>query len=197
MAKQKRNYVNILAYLFVVLLVLAICGGVVYFTNGLTTDFKSFYLKVDGKDVLENKGGYMLSTTEPLSIETKYVLGLFKKDLSGYSYSITANPEADFGFKVGEDSYNFAGDNLDFKKCFDITETETGLSLTAKGTDMETMLVYIFPNGAITLDDEVDYDKDLFLLTVKSYNDKVSITLGLRLVAGIKGITLDKTEIVF
>ncbi len=197
MAKQKRNFVNVLSYMLIVLLILAICGGIVYFTNGLTTEFKSFYLIVNGEDILDDKGGIAVSANQSLKIEPKYVLGVFNKDLSGYSYEIKANPEANFSFNVGEDSYDFAGDNLDFTKCFSVVETETELTLTAKAGDIEHMLAYIFPDSEITIDGEVDYSKDLFLLTVKSYNEKASITLGLHYILGVLGITLDVTEIVF
>ncbi len=198
MAKQKRNFVNVASYLLIVLLIFAICGGIVYFTNGLTTDFKSFYLNVNGIDVLDDKGGFVVSATKSLNVETKYVFGLFNKNLNGYSYSIKSNPEANFSFKVGEDSYDFAGDNLDFSKCFTIVEKETGLSLTAKASNMQHMLACIFPDSEITINGEVDYTKDLFLLSVNSYNDKVSITLGM--IFGIvsdSDISLDTTEIVF
>lgn len=197
MAKQKRSFVNVFSYILIVLLILAICGGIVYFTNGLTTEFKSFYLIVNGEDILDDKGGIAVSANQSLKIEPKYVLGVFNKDLSGYSYEIKANPEANFSFNVGEDSYDFAGDNLDFSKCFSVVETETELTLTAKAGDIEHMLAYIFPDSEITIDGEVDYSKDLFLLTVKSYNEKASITLGLHYISGVSGITLDMTEIVF
>lgn len=197
MAKQKRSFVNVFSYILIVLLILAICGGIVYFTNGLTTEFKSFYLIVNGEDILDDKGGIAVSANQSLKIEPKYVLGVFNKDLSGYSYEIKANPEANFSFNVGEDSYDFAGDNLDFSKCFSVVETETELTLTAKAGDIEHMLAYIFPDSEITIDGEVDYSKDLFLLTVKSYNEKASITLGLHYISGVSGITLDVTEIVF
>lgn len=197
MAKQKRSFVNVFSYILIVLLILAICGGIVYFTNGLTTEFKSFYLIVNGEDILDDKGGIAVSANQSLKIEPKYVLGVFNKDLSGYSYEIKANPEANFSFNVGEDSYDFAGDNLDFSKCFSVVETETELKLTAKAGDIEHMLAYIFPDSEITIDGEVDYSKDLFLLTVKSYNEKASITLGLHYISGVSGITLDVTEIVF
>lgn len=197
MAKQKRSFVNVFSYILIVLLILAICGGIVYFTNGLTTEFKSFYLIVNGEDILDDKGGIAVSANQSLKIEPKYVLGVFNKDLSGYSYEIKANPGANFSFNVGEDSYDFAGDNLDFSKCFSVVETETELTLTAKAGDIEHMLAYIFPDREITIDGEVDYSKDLFLLTVKSYNEKASITLGLHYISGVSGITLDVTEIVF
>lgn len=197
MVKQKRSFVNVFSYILIVLFILAIFGGIVYFTNGLTTEFKSFYLIVNGEDILDDKGGIAVSANQSLKIEPKYVLGVFNKDLSGYSYEIKANPEANFSFNVGEDSYDFAGDNLDFSKCFSVVETETELKLTAKAGDIEHMLAYIFPDSEITIDGEVDYSKDLFLLTVKSYNEKASITLGLHYISGVSGITLDVTEIVF
>lgn len=197
MTKQKRNFVNVLSYILIVLLVLAICGGIVYFTNGLTTEFKSFYLTVNGEDVLDDKGGFVVSANKSLNIEVKYVFGVFNKDLSGYSYEIKANPEADFVFSVGDDSYNFAGDNLDFSKCFSIVQTETKLTLTAVAVDIENVLACLFPDSEIAINDDVDYSKDLFLLTVKSYNGKASITLGLHYALGVQDISLDKTELVF
>ncbi len=101
MARRKKNKLsNALSYVLVVLLIVGVCGFVVFFTNGLTEDFKEFFLIINDKPVLSDISGVNIAYNEPLSIQVRYTFDGIKKDLSGYKVTITANPDTDYSFTV-------------------------------------------------------------------------------------------------
>lgn len=197
MARNRSNkLIEIVTYIFVALLLVALIGVIVYFTNGLTTDFVSFYLQKDGADILHDTNGLYFSINQPLKIDVKYLLEFANEDLKGYSLELKANPDVDFDFYVDGAVMSFQGD-VDWNKCFDIVEDETSFTVTPKGDNLTELLQCVYPGANIDIDENADLGKDLFRLTVYSYNKKASITLGLCLYVPAQGIVLDKTEIVF
>lgn len=53
MSKQTGKTVGkVIAYILVLLAVVGVVGVIIRFTGGFTSDFKTFYVSVDGKDVL-------------------------------------------------------------------------------------------------------------------------------------------------
>ena len=51
---------KIIAYVLVVLALVSAIGFIAYFTGGFTSGFKTFYVEVDGKQVLTNASGYSI-----------------------------------------------------------------------------------------------------------------------------------------
>ena len=43
---------QVVSYIAILLVIVAVIGVFAYFTNGFTTDFKTFYVSVNGKDVM-------------------------------------------------------------------------------------------------------------------------------------------------
>ena len=66
---------KIITYIAIVLAVITVIGVVAHFTNGFTSDFKTFYVTVDGKDVMTSAGGYRVTTSKPLEVDVKYTFG--------------------------------------------------------------------------------------------------------------------------
>ena len=60
---------KVIGYVLLVMVVVGIVGAIVYFTGGLTSDFKTFYVSVDGKDVLTTSGGYLASPEKPFKVD--------------------------------------------------------------------------------------------------------------------------------
>lgn len=199
MTKRKTSKLSyVLSYIFVILLIVLMCGFAVYFTNGFTTDFASFYVRIDGHDVLQNEYGVAVSYGNTLVIDIKYTMGFVNKDLGGYSFEIKANPDVDFDFKVGDDIFSFQGE-ADWTKCFVIEQGDTQLSLTPQASYISRLIKLAFSSDEVSLlGDMKEYsEKDLFLLTIYSYNKQAHITLGLNFGNDAEHIVLDKTEIVF
>ena len=70
---MRNKTIRILSYALLGLLVVGVIGFVAYFTNGFKSDFKTFYINIDGKDVMESDGGYKVSKGKPIEIKVKYV----------------------------------------------------------------------------------------------------------------------------
>ena len=80
--------VKIISYIVLALIFVAVCGCIVYFTGGFTSDFKTFYVSVDGKDIMTTANDYKLSMDIPTQVNVKYTFGALNKDISGYSRSL-------------------------------------------------------------------------------------------------------------
>ena len=68
---MQNKTIRILTYVLLGLLVVGVIGFVAYFTNGFKSDFKTFYINVDGKDIMESDGGYKVSKDKPMDVKVK------------------------------------------------------------------------------------------------------------------------------
>lgn len=55
---NRKTVGKVIAYILVLLVVAGVIAVIVRFTGGFTSDFKTFYVSVDGKDILTSAGGY-------------------------------------------------------------------------------------------------------------------------------------------
>ena len=112
---------KVIGYILLVLVVVGVIGVIVYFTGGFTSDFKTFYVSVDGKDVLTSAGGYKTSQEMPLTVDVKYTFGSAGGDVSGYSVKIVPHvvEGKDFDFTLDDQVYSFQAET-DLTAGFDI-----------------------------------------------------------------------------
>ena len=97
---------QVVSYIAILLVIVAVIGVFAHFTNGFTSDFKTFYVSVDGKDVMISGSGYAISENEPLSVDVKYTFGAFNKnETKDYSVKIVPNKieNSDFTYTVDGD----------------------------------------------------------------------------------------------
>lgn len=184
--------------IIVVVLVFMILTGII----GIIVNRKdnvvvsSFSLSVNGDVISSDKSGYIVTIDNPLSVEVLFPSNVAAEDMV-YSYGIQTSKDNDFRFYVDYKSYSFSQWKIDVDKCFDIVPTKSGFIITPKSNSIQGLLNLCYPGSDIHFDEnDIDDDKDLFLLTVKSKSDS-SIAVGFRLLSNIKSIELDKTEIVF
>ena len=93
---MQNKTIRILTYVLIGLLVVGVIGFVAYFTNGFKSDFKTFYISVDGKDIMKSDGGYKVSKGKPLEIKVKYVFSgrlIRKRNTPLKSYRIQSTGE--------------------------------------------------------------------------------------------------------
>lgn len=189
---------KVVAYIVIVLLVVAVCGVIAFFTNGFTSDFKTFYVVVDNANVMHSSGGYVLMYNESLTVDVKYTFGFLSKEEKGYSVKIIPKAdEVDFDFIIDGSVYSFAAES-DLTAGFDIVRSENSFTIAPKGS-MFQILSAVYPDSEIEFDDSsIDFSKDLFTVVVTSYNGEASVYINFGILScDISGITLDKTEIVF
>ena len=194
---MQNKTIRILSYALLGLVVVGVIGFVANFTNGFKSDFKTFYINVDGKDVMESDGGYKVSKGKPLEIKVKYVFSGATNQKKEYSVKVVPNTidGRDFTFSDGKEEKSFQSvENI--TSGFDIKKTENGFTVSPKGNALEEVLKSVYPNGKFDNVNEKGYE-NMFTLVVTSYDGKANVKLNFSLSSKVSGVMLDKEGILF
>lgn len=202
MSKQGTQKVGkMFSYIAIVLVLVAVCGLLAYFTNGFTTDFKTFYVECDGKQVLSSGNGYHLTYGEPTTVDVKYTFGALSQETSGYFVKVVpkTDNDNDFDFTLDGKAYSFYGET-DFTKGFNIVQEANSFTIEPKG-NIDDIIKAVYPTYEVAIPDDetIDFSKDMFTLIVYSYNNEASVSINFMIddYRLPKGITIDKEVIVF
>ena len=186
---------KIITYILLILAVITVIGVVAHFTNGFTTDFKTFYVSVNGKDVMTSQNGYVVTPSEPLKVDVKYTFAFNKNETKGYSVKIVPNKtDEDFDFSVDGET-RFFGDEKDLTNGFVIDKREQSFTVVPKGGTPLEILKAVYPESEVTCESK-GYN-DMFTVIVTSYNGESSVKLNFALERRVTGITFDKEVIEF
>lgn len=187
---------KIITYILLILAVITVIGVVAHFTNGFTSDFKTFYVTVDGKDVMTSSGGYKVTTEKPLQVDVKYTFNFATDETKDYSVKIVPNKieNSDFTYTVDGESKSFQSET-DISNGFEIVKGEKSFTVTPKGETIVEVLSAIY--GKEITDCESKGYNDMFTLVVTSYNGEATVKLNFSLTLKVTGITLDKEVIEF
>ena len=194
----KRKSAGWLAYVGIVLVLIVLVGVAARFTNGFTDDFKTFYVKVEDKEIMSGSGGYEITRAKPMQVEVKYTFSFATDENKGYNVKIVPNAadkNQDFSFTVNGESKSFQS-LQDLTDGFEIEKSETSFKITPKGENLTGVLQAIYP-GLDTAHIEEKAYNDMFALVVSSYNEKASVTIYFTLSSKVTGVRLDKEAIVF
>ena len=183
-------------YTMILLALIGICGFIAYFTSGFTTDFASFYVTVDGEDVLSTGSNFQVRKGESMDVEVKYVFASDNDHAGGYSVKVVPNmvKDKDFDFHLSEDVYSFQAEK-DLTAGFEIKQEENGFTLTPKG-DLTEILAAVYPDYHVENCNDKAYE-NMFTLIVTSYNGEASIRINFTVVEDIEGVELDQEVIEF
>lgn len=186
---------KIITYILLILAVITVIGVVAHFTNGFTTDFKTFYVSVNGKDVMTSQNGYVVTPSEPLKVDVKYTFAFNKNETKGYSVKIVPNKtDEDFDFSVDGETH-FFGDEKDLTNGFVIDKREQSFTIVPKGGTPLEILKAVYSESEVTCESK-GYN-DMFTVIVTSYNGESSVKLNFALERRVTGITFDKEVIEF
>ena len=188
---------KIITYIAIVLAVITVIGVVAHFTNGFTSDFKTFYVTVDGKDVMTSAGGYRVTTSKPLEVDVKYTFGALNNKVDkDYSLKIIPNniPDKDFTYTVDGEMKYFQSET-DLSDGFEIDKGEKSFRIKPKGETISEVLSAVY--GKSITDCESKGYTNMFTIIVTSYNGEASVKLNFSLAIRVAGITLDKEAILF
>ena len=187
---------KIINYILLILAVITVIGVVAHFTNGFTSDFKTFYVTVDGKDVMTSSGGYKVTTEKPLQVDVKYTFNFATDETKDYSVKIVPNKieNSDFTYTVDGESKSFQSET-NISNGFEIVKGEKSFTVTPKGETIVEVLSAIY--GKEITDCESKGYNDMFTLVVTSYNGEATVKLNFSLTLKVTGITLDKEVIEF
>ena len=186
--------VKIISWVLIVLALVGAIGAIAYFSGGLSGEYQSFYLTVNGKDVVKSGTNFEATLTEPLSVEVKY--SLEDENSTGYTVKIVPNALSgkDFDFTLDGDVYSYQGEK-DLTAGFDIKYNENSFTVTPKGTLTEIMQA-VYPNYTVGDLTECGYD-NMFLLVVTSYDGEQSVNVAFTVPENLSGIKLDPDHIIF
>lgn len=196
-AKQTgKTAVKIVAVILAVLVLAGVVGVIVRFTGGFTSDFKTFYVTVDGKDVMSSAGGFDATPEKPLKVDVKYAFNSLGGDISGYSVKVVphAVEGKDFDFTLDGQAYSFQAET-NLTGGFDVEYGEESFTVTPKG-GVDDVLKGVYPNNEIGGCEGKGY-ADMYSLVITSYNGEASVTVHFSAYEEVCEITLDKEVIVF
>lgn len=144
--KALATFLKVIAATCIVAVLFAMIYGIVYFTNGFTTDFKSFYLKYED-NIVKNDG--KLSLNENIA-NTFYVYYMFDKTSSNNDYSVELIKTGNFEFKVDGKPMNWNGE-LDISSFYELDKKEKSFDLTVD-FDIEKCLQKVFDGKKVEID---------------------------------------------
>lgn len=194
----KRKSTGWVAYMAILFVAVVIVGVVARFTNGFTDDFKTFYIKVDGKEIMSSADGYEITPEKPLHAEVKYTFSFTSDENKGYSVKILPNASEkskDFSYTINGERKSFQSEE-DLTDGFEIEKGESTFMITPKGATLTEVLQAIYPEIETEHLEEKAYN-DMFVLSVSSYNGKSSVKICFTLRSKVTGIKLNKEAIVF
>lgn len=159
---------QVVSYIVILLVIIAVIGVFAYFTNGFKSDFKTFYVSVNGKDVMTSGSGYVITPNAPLKVDVKYAFSFNQTETKGYSVKIVPNKtDEDFDFSVDGETHYF-GDEQDLSNGFVIDKQEKSFTVMPKGSTPLEILQAVYPESEVTCESK-GYN-DMFTLIITSYN---------------------------
>lgn len=188
---------KIIVYVLLLLAVVAAIGVIAHFTNGFTSDFQTFYVTVNGKDVMGSSGGFQVSPSEPLKVDVKYTFGFANDEQKGYSVKIVPNTSQgeDFDFTVGDETHKFYSEK-DLSAGFTIKRSDDSFTIAPKGGTLTDVLKAVYPDREISDCEQYGYP-DMFTAVITSYNGEASVQVNFVIDGTTTGVILDKEVIVF
>lgn len=191
--RKQGNIGKIIAYLAIVLVLVLGVGFLAYFTGGFTSDFKTFYIEIDGKEVMTSANGYRMTPEKPLSVNVKYTL---TDEAQGYSVKVVPNSleGKDFDFSLDDDVYSFQAEK-DLTNGFIVERKDDSFTIKPVGGIVD-ILQAVYPNNKVGDCRKYAYD-NMYTLVVTSYNGKQSVSINFSIPETVTGVELDKTTIIF
>ena len=190
----KSTLVKVIMWVLILLIGLTAVGAIAYFTGGFTSEFKTFYVTVDGKDIMTSASGYTISPSEPMKVDVKYTIA--DEGASGYSVKVVPNALSgkDFDFTLDGEVYSFQAES-DLTDGFDIQYDEESFTIKPKG-NLNQVMAAVYPESEVGDLTGFGY-KDMFLLIVNSQSGKSSVSIAFNLPVNAEGIIIEPDEIIF
>lgn len=187
---------KIISYVLIVLALVGVIGFIAKFTSGFTSDFKTFYVTIDGKDVMAEANHYAIGKSETMKVDVKYTFNSSSSEVSGYSVKIVPNTREDknFDFLVDGEVHSFY-DIEDLSAGFIIEKSENSFTITPKG-ELTDILKAVYPEGEVADCSEYNHH-NMFSLVITSYNGASTVTVNFAVLREAEKVFFDKEAIVF
>lgn len=176
---------KIIAYIVLVLILMAAVGAVAYLTKWGTSNIKTFSLTIGDRIILRDEGDITISSGEQIKVNSPddYTVAV-------YAYS----EDCDFAFLYGEEAMHWS----DFGSRELLSSSDCGIDI--QRNDYGFVLVYdsiqsIISNSmSVTITNSVS--GDIFLLAVTSNDCTLYVTFGIGDISAITDVTLPP-ELIF
>ena len=187
---------TIIAYVLIVLALVGVIGFIAKFTSGFTSDFKTFYVTIEGKDVMAEANHYAIGKNETMKVDVKYTFNSSNSEVNGYSVKIVPNTREDknFDFLVDGEVHSFY-DIEDLTDGFIIEKSETSFTITPKG-ELTDILRAVYPEGEVSDCSEHNH-YNMFSLVITSYNGASTVTVNFAVLREAERVFFDQEAIVF
>lgn len=180
---KKRSIVGtFFSYLFVLLFVAVVVGGVWYF-------FRPFTATMNNSPIAEV---VELSPCKTVTIDLHFPIT--QRDKS-YSVKVFSYAEEDFDFKANGEWHTYGAESLDLTNGFLIEKGEKSFSITCYKS-LRGILADVFPNAELTdFPEGLDTTKPLFRLELLSGNVVKEVVFSCPAVA-VDTVTLSQSEVI-
>lgn len=162
------------------LLIFAVIGSISIFykySDGFESEFKSFYVEVDGETITSEKKGFVLSKYEPFEIKVGYLFNSIDEGKSGYSIKIEPNVDKDTDFHYTVDGRKILfSDIRDYSAGFDIQLKDDSFTIRPLGP-LQNILSCIHEGKTISNYSLDSVYNDMFSLTIYSANEKSCVKI--------------------
>ena len=187
---------TIIAYVLIVLALVGVIGFIAKFTSGFTSDFKTFYVTIDDKDIMTEANHYAIGKSETMKVDIKYTFNSSNSEVSGYSVKIVPNVSEDknFEFMVDGEVHSFY-DIEDLTDGFIVEKSENSFTITPKG-ELTDILKAVYPEGEVADCSEYNHH-NMFSLVITSYNGASTVTVNFAVLREAERVFFDKEAIVF
>ncbi len=187
---------KIIVYVVLVLVLIAGIGLIVKFTDGLSGDFKTFYLTINGEDIMSNGKDYVFDYENPFEVEVHYVFEKITNANKGYFVKVvpTKIEGEDFDFTINGEAYSFQAEE-DLTAGFDIVKGSNSFNIKPKGETL-SILQAVYLEKEVSIDGQPNYN-NMYTLIVTSYNGQASVTICFTFSDGVQDIVFDKENITF
>lgn len=187
---------KIISYVLIVLALVGVIGFIAKFTSGFTSDFKTFYVTIDGKDVMAEANHYAIGKNETMKVDVKYTFNSSNSEVNGYSVKIVPNTREDknFDFFVDGEVHSFY-DIEDLSAGFIIEKSENSFTITPKG-ELTDILKAVYPEGEVADCSEYNHH-NMFSLVITSYNGASTVTVNFAVLREAENVFFDQEAIVF
>lgn len=163
-AKRKMGTTaSILSYVIIALVILAGIGFLIYFTNGLTTDFQTFYVKTGETVIRQNTRNFVLTQDRENRFEVRSSLGAkVEYQVEVFSY---AEDDNEFVYLVDGKAEKFMT-GQDFTRAFEISIFD-GYFIIQWTEDMKKILQAYYPDRELAQVPDIQASAtDYFVLIV-------------------------------
>ncbi len=184
---------KIIAYILVVLALVSAIGFIAYFTGGFTSGFKTFYVEVDGKQIMTSANDYKIPAGESMTVDVKYTMS---DEANGYSVKVVPNKLAgkDFDFSLDGEVYSYQAEK-DLTAGFEIEYGDTSFTIKPKGT-ITDILRAVYPGSVVEDCRDFAYD-NMFTLIVTSHDGESNVKVNFTVSEDTEGITITPDHIYF